>query len=151
PGRGARRRPVRRVARGRPAGPESKARASSALGLSRIHGVALSQARCATRLLGLLAHQFAEPGSAFLDPRLLGPDPVAYSTLDLAACWSDHRGSLFVAARGLGRVLEAPVQTAGLLRKHRTGFVGGVTPRDHVVPRLLRELVDELRRVPAEI
>src|SRR5262249_36429638 len=81
----------------------------------------------------------------------LGPDPVADAALDLVADSPERRESLIVAARGLGWVLEAPVQAAGLLRKHRTCLVGGVTYRDHIVPRLLRECVDELRRVPAEI
>src|SRR6185503_13480446 len=40
---------------------------------------------------------------------------------------------------------------ARLLRKYRARLVRGVTHRDDVVPRLLHELVDDLRRVAAEI
>jgi len=87
----------------------------------------------------------------FAPSALLSPDPISYATLDLSAHSPEYIEAVILAAGGLRGVFEAPVQAAGCLREHRARLVGGVTHRDHVVPRLLHELVENFRGLPTDV
>src|SRR5688572_8997954 len=81
----------------------------------------------------------------------LSGEPGSEARLDFISYAPKGGEPSFLAAGGLRRILEAPVDAAPRLRKHRARFVGAVADGDDVVPRLIEEPVECLGRVAGDV